>query len=128
MTTPRIVGHQTPRQKKASVNLALAARMSTKQGRDILTFLLQVMRDGREMTSDRIQASKLLLERGWGRAPIEVHIEVEETITLKSYSLDDLMSMKKAMDELDVIPPKAIEAKILEDDEEDGDDVRQDAD
>jgi hypothetical protein len=120
MTMPRVIGHQTPRQKKASPNLALSARAATKQGRDIITFLVDVLRSEHEITSDRLKAADLLLNRGWGRAPIEIHVEVEETVTLKTYSLDDLLSMRKAMNQLEE-SREVIEATIVQEDGGDAD-------
>ena len=115
MAMPRVIGHQTPRQKKASPNLSLSTRMATKQGRDIITFLVDVLRDEHEITSDRLRAADLLLNRGWGRAPIEIHVEVEETVTLQTYSLDDLLSMRKAMNQLEE-NREVIEATVVQED------------
>ena len=59
----------------------------------------------------------MLLNRGWGRAPVEVHIQVEETITLKSYSIDELISMRETMKALEA--SEAIDAEFEVEGEDD---------
>ena len=89
------------RMTKQQPNLAFSVRVATEQGRSVVGFLTQVLMNTEETTTDRLKAADMLLNRGWGRAPVEVHIQVEETITLKSYSIDELISMRETMKALE---------------------------
>jgi hypothetical protein len=42
-------------------------RRSTRNGRELVHYLLAVVRDTGAKPRDRLEAVKLLLERGWGR-------------------------------------------------------------
>jgi hypothetical protein len=49
--------------------LAAYVRRSTRNGRELVRYLVAVMRDADAKPRDRLEATKLLLERGWGRTP-----------------------------------------------------------
>jgi hypothetical protein len=51
--------------------LATTAREAVgKDGASIVAFWLSIMEDPGERTADRLAASKLLADRGWGAAPL----------------------------------------------------------
>jgi hypothetical protein len=44
-------------------------------GDKIASFLFDVLNDTSEKTGERLDAAKILLERGWGKAPIAVDVD-----------------------------------------------------
>jgi len=106
----------SPRQKKASKNLALTARTATRNGTQLINFLCRVYQDEGEQMSDRLHAAQMLFDRGWGKAPIEVHVEIEETTTLSRFSLEQLLSMQQSMNQLEA-GIEVIEGEVLEKEE-----------
>lgn len=55
--------------------LASLARDNTQEAYNLI---LAVLRDEKAKMSDRIKASELILERGWGKAPIEINLGTQE--------------------------------------------------
>ena len=108
--------YASPRQKKASKNLALTARTATRNGTRLIDFLCRVYQNEDEQMSDRLHAAQILFERGWGKAPIEVHVEIEETTTLSRFSLEQLLSMQQSMNQLEA-GGEIIEGKVIEENE-----------
>jgi hypothetical protein len=49
--------------------LAALVRRSTRDGRELVRFLLAVVRDANTKPRERLEATRMLLERGWGRSP-----------------------------------------------------------
>lgn len=74
-------------------------RHATRQGRDVLDFLLAVMRDEKEATRHRLQAASMLLERGFGRVhpadelPGVRHVETHNTLNVSMLSDADLEAL-----------------------------------
>ena len=111
-----IIQHASPRQKKASKNLALTARTATRNGTRLIDFLCRVYQNEDEQMSDRLHAAQILFERGWGNAPIQVHVEIEETATHSRFSLEQLLSMQQSMNQLEA-GIEVIEGEVLEKEE-----------
>ena len=111
-----IIQHASTRQKKASKNLALTARTATRNGTRLIDFLCRVYQNEDEQMSDRLHAAQILFERGWGKAPIEVHVEIEETAILSRFSLEQLLAMQQSMNQLEA-GGEIIEGEIIEDNE-----------
>ena len=53
-------------------------------GDKLATFLLGVLNGQKEKTSDRLEAAKILLERGWGKAPIAIETDSPALFVLAS--------------------------------------------
>jgi hypothetical protein len=54
---------------------ARRVRAAVRDGRDLIDFLVAVMRDERERTRDRLAAAAELANRGWGRPPAFVAVQ-----------------------------------------------------
>jgi hypothetical protein len=61
-------------------HLARRVRQATRDGRDLVAFLVKVMNNPKERTRDRLHAAELLLSRGWGKAlqRLELTGQIEE--------------------------------------------------
>jgi len=55
--------------------LAQRVRQATRDGQDLVTFLVDVMNDAGERTRDRLHAAEMLLSRGWGKAVLPVALK-----------------------------------------------------
>jgi hypothetical protein len=53
-------------------------------GDKLAQFLFDVVSDTSEKTGERIEAAKILLERGWGKAPIAIETDSPATFVLLS--------------------------------------------
>lgn len=53
-----------------------------EDGETLVFFLASVMADPKEKTQHRLEATKLLLERGWGKAPQYAPIEQEDPLDM----------------------------------------------
>ena len=53
--------------RKGVVNLAAHIRRHTRDGRDLVEFLVGIVNDDGQKADDRIKAIGILLDRGWGR-------------------------------------------------------------
>jgi len=67
-----------------------------EDGDKLATFLLSVLNSRKEKTSDRLEAAKILLERGWGKAPISI-----ETDSPASFVLVSAFALQAQQDELE---------------------------
>ena len=68
-------------------------------GHEIAEYMFSVLSDDRERTADRMEAAKWLADRGFGKAPIELDVDLEVTkeavrVLLRSYSTEDLETMR----------------------------------
>ena len=63
-----------------------------EDGEAIATFLLTVMSDEAERTRDRLEAARLLADRGWGEAVQAVDMDVTQQpgLDFSRYSMEDL--------------------------------------
>lgn len=87
-----VSGNPSGRPKKDRV-VALLVSAKTKQGEELVDFLLSVMRGQIEgTTTDKLHACKMLLDRGWGKAPES--IEHTMTVTL-AHLVEESMSMDR---------------------------------
>lgn len=83
----------------ASRILSQWVRELTGDGQALVDFLLSVVRDPGERTSDRMQAATILLDRGYGRAVQQTEIDAQLTARpLEQYSVAQLETMVPAMD------------------------------
>ena len=66
-----------------------------EDGEAIATFLLTVMSDEGERTRDRLEAARLLADRGWGKAVQAVDMDVAQQtwIDFSGYSTEDLETL-----------------------------------
>jgi hypothetical protein len=72
--------------------LARAAReIVGEDGRRLAEFWLAIMEDETRRDSDRLEASRLLADRGWGKAPTYAAIEEEDQL--------DLANLERAAEE-----------------------------
>lgn len=83
--------------KSAVREIALLARDLSDNGLTVMEFMMDVLRGTVDSATvrDRIEAGKVLLERGWGKAPIEVNVNVSvssqfDMAKLSSEQLDQL--------------------------------------
>jgi hypothetical protein len=68
-------------------------RRSTRDGRELVRYLLTVMRDTAAKPRVRLEAVKLLLERGWGRSQAVVDpLSPHEAVTAQSEDRPFLLS------------------------------------
>jgi hypothetical protein len=70
-------------------------------GEQIAVFLLEVMHDPRQRTRDRLEAARLLGDRGWGKPVVSIDLDVgleAQQMTIDTQSLAELPSR-----ELDVL-------------------------
>ena len=56
-------------------------RSKTSNGQQMIEFLVHVMNDTKERTSNRIAAGEQLLLRGWGKPTLPVHLQGEIDVT-----------------------------------------------
>ena len=56
-------------------------RSKTSNGQQMIEFLIHVMNDPKERTSNRIAAGEQLLLRGWGKPTLPVHLQGEIDVT-----------------------------------------------
>lgn len=67
--------------------LATLVRDGTRDGADLVSFLLRVLRDEDQPTALRMQAAQVLLDRGFGKpvvaidATLQASVEVDATVT-----------------------------------------------
>ena len=76
--------------------LADQIRVATKDGAEIITFLLEVGRDTTQKPEIRLQAFDRLLERGWGKVPTVLAGDKENPLYVRSVrelSDDDLAAI-----------------------------------
>jgi hypothetical protein len=55
-----------------------------EDGNDLAVFLADVFNDERQKMTDRLEAARLLLDRGWGKAPISIQADVPAKFVLVS--------------------------------------------
>lgn len=55
-----------------------------EDGQKLAEFWLSIMQDETRRDSDRLEASRLLADRGWGKAPTYAAIEEEDPLDLGS--------------------------------------------
>ena len=55
--------------------LAKRVREAVADGQDLVDFLISVVKNEGEATRDRISATTLLMDRGWGKAPQLIDVE-----------------------------------------------------
>lgn len=61
--------------KSIKINdLARKIRARTRNGTELLDVLLDIVGDKKCRPKDRIDAIKILIERGWGRVPMEIEV------------------------------------------------------
>jgi hypothetical protein len=87
--------------------LAVLVRRSTRNGRELVHYLLAVVRDTGAKPRDRLEAVKLLLERGWGRTqavvdPLFAHEAVTEQSDQRT-PLEVIREIIAAADEADAL-------------------------
>ena len=58
----------------------------------IVTFWLETMHDDNARMADRLEASRLLAERGWGKAAAFIPIEHDDPLGLSDQELDEAES------------------------------------
>jgi hypothetical protein len=86
-------------------SLAKATRaLVDEDGMKLAEFWLSIMQDETRRDSDRLEASRLLADRGWGKAPTYAAIEEEDPL--------DLASLEQAAEDfrariLALVPPEA---------------------
>ena len=100
-------------------NVALTIRQLTNQGDKLAHALMAIIDNPQESTSDRLTAIKVAYDRGWGKAPIEIHVEHETTNVLKVYDVAELLKLKAAIQVADAqgsASPALVEATVLEPD------------
>jgi hypothetical protein len=73
---------------KALVEVTKAAREYTVEAIDTL---VKIMRDIKATASARVQAAGIILDRGWGKAPVTVNINRDGN--LKDLSDDELLAI-----------------------------------
>lgn len=82
----------------------LARRTREQVGNDgdkLITLWLGIMEDTQEETKDRLAASRLLAERGWGKPPTFVPIEDDDPLGLAERRADEIAhDFDVALDEL----------------------------
>jgi hypothetical protein len=82
-------------------------RRSTRNGRELVHYLLAVVRDPGAKPRDRLEAVKLLLERGWGRSQAVIDpLFAHEAATEQSddrISLEVIRAAIAAADEADAL-------------------------
>jgi hypothetical protein len=87
------------------LSLAKATRaLVGEDGMKLAEFWLSIMQDETRRDSDRLEASRLLADRGWGKAPTFAAIEEEDSL--------DLANLERAAEEfrakiLALVPPEA---------------------
>ena len=90
-----------------SHELALTARVLTNNGRKALAFFAHVLDDDNEPTLTRLAAASLLLDRGYGKAPVTIDATTNSPgQQLWAFSLDELVALRDAM-----VRAEAIEAE-----------------
>ena len=107
--------------KKPKRNMAEHIRRKTHNGREIVDFMLNVMRGENVKyikTRDRLEAAKFLADRGWGRAVEQsVHLRLEagqSPEVLDNLPTSELLNVIKAIQS----PGEAIvDAEVTTDDE-----------
>lgn len=97
--------------KNRAPKLALTARVATQDGSTVIAFLKHVMEDKSEPTPVRMAAGLALLDRGYGKAPVEIHVEVEQTLTLQSFTMQELLAAHKAM--LALQEPVEVDSEVV---------------
>ena len=74
-------------------------------GRTIAAFLLTVMSDEGERTRDRLEAARLLSDRGWGKAVQAVDMDVtQREFDFSHYSTEDLETLISVFERYDAVP------------------------
>ena len=90
-----------------SHELALTARVLTNNGRKALAFFAHVLDDPTEPTLTRLAAASLLLDRGYGKAPVTIDVTTNSPgQQLRAFSLDELVALRDAL-----VRAEAIEAE-----------------
>lgn len=108
--------------KKPKRNMAEHIRRKTHNGREIVDFMLNVMRGENVKyikTRDRLEAAKFLADRGWGRAVEQsVHLRLEagqSPEVLDNLPTSELLNVIKAIQS----PSEAVvDAEVTTDDDE----------
>ena len=68
-------------------------------GEPIARYLLEVMQDDRQRTRDRLEAARLLADRGWGKPVLAVDLDVAANLPV----LDPDHFAKLSTEELDLV-------------------------
>lgn len=97
---------------------AAAIRRETRNGEEMLEMLLSIMRgtvDTGATTAERMQAVRMLLDRGIGKVPERQELEIinpqKQIIDVGAYTDEQLRVMADAVDVLTApqLPPKPLE-------------------
>ena len=100
----RVIRRVTPlkseSQLPANASLPLLARSFTRRAVELLA---EVLDNEDEATKNRIQAAQILLDRGWGRAPQSVEINVTSTDNVRELSREALIQIASGAAEQAVI-------------------------
>jgi Family of unknown function (DUF5681) len=73
---------------KAIIEVALAARQHTVEA---VETLVKIMRDSKATASARVSAAAILIERGWGKAPVTITLNRDNN--LRDLTDDELLAI-----------------------------------
>jgi hypothetical protein len=104
----------SPRMRREANNLASQVRIISNNGDDIIKYLFDVLGDGEEQTGYRLQAAQMLLNRGYGREQVEINVTNESDSELRRYSLDELLSIERAISSIEATGVVLDEIPMLE--------------
>ena len=105
--------------KKKEVSLSEYVRDKTGQGRKLVDEALRIVagkgRYSDARASDVVAALQLLLERGWGKAPQQIELSGEVSVTheLRRYSLAQLDAMLVQMQDTQDTQPRIVEGYLV---------------
>jgi hypothetical protein len=104
----------SPRMRREANNLAEQVRIISNNGDDIIKYLFDVLGDGEEQTGYRLQAAQMLLNRGYGREQVEINVTNEGDSELRRYSLEELLSIERAISSIEATGVVVEEVPMLE--------------
>ena len=104
----------SPRMRREANNLASQVRIISNNGDDIIKYLFDVLGDGEEQTGYRLQAAQMLLNRGYGREQVEINVTNESDSELRRYSLEELLSIERAISSIEATGVVLDEIPMLE--------------
>ena len=86
--------------------LAKLVRRSTRNGRELVDFLIAVLRDDEASRRDRLEAAKVLLDRGFGRVPatLDPLLALEAAEAAKDQEQTALEPLRAFLDAVKVDP------------------------
>jgi hypothetical protein len=77
------------KKKKPNQSLVSYLKQNTNDGQLLFDKLLEIIRNKKSKPKDVLDATKLLLDRGWGKVPISTDSKVDANVTFRWEGEDD---------------------------------------